>query len=81
MDLSDGEGSVTASESEASDTAGGGISGTVDDEAFETLAAEIREVLAELAQVIKLRYQFILCSKITIIKSIMFIGCGIEYYE
>ena len=51
MDLSDGEGSVTASESEASDTAGGGISGTVDDEAFETLAAEIREVLAELAQV------------------------------
>ena len=80
MDLSDGEGSVTASESEASDTAGGGISGTVDDEAFETLAAEIREVLAELAQVIKLRYQFILCSKI-IIKSIMFIGCGIEYYE
>ena len=35
MDLSDGEGSVTASESEASDTAGGGISGTVDDEAFE----------------------------------------------
>ena len=52
MDLSDGEGSVTASESEASDTGGGGISGTVDDEAFETLAAEIREVLAELAQVI-----------------------------
>ena len=79
MDLSDGEGSVTASESEASDTAGGGISGTVDDEAFETLAAEIREVLAELAQVIKLRCQFILCSKI--IKCIMFIGCGIEYYE
>ena len=56
MDLSDGEGSVTASESEASDTAGGGISGTVDDEAFETLAAEIREVLAELAQVIKKLY-------------------------
>ena len=56
MDLSDGEGSVTASESEASDTAGGGISGTVDDEAFETLAAEIREVLAELAQVIALRH-------------------------
>ena len=52
MDLSDGEGSVTASESDASDTAGGGISGTVDDEAFETLAAEIREVLAELAQVL-----------------------------
>ena len=60
MDLSDGEGSVTASESEASDTAGGGISGTVDDEAFETLAAEIREVLAELAQVIALIYQLLL---------------------
>ena len=64
MDLSDGEGSVTASESEASDTAGGGISGTVDDEAFETLAAEIREVLAELAQVIALRHQLLLCSNI-----------------
>ena len=51
MDLSDAEGSVTASESEVSDTGAGGISGTVDDEAFETLAAEIREVLAELAQV------------------------------
>ena len=58
MDLSDGEGSVTASESEASDTAGGGISGTVDDEAFETLAAEIREVLAELAQVIIIKLYF-----------------------
>ena len=51
MDLSDGEGSVSAhSETSVSDTAAG-ISGTVDDEAFETLAAEIREVLAELAQV------------------------------
>ena len=65
MDLSDGEGSVTASESEASDTAGGGISGTVDDEAFETLAAEIREVLAELAQVTALRHQLLLCSNIS----------------
>ena len=57
MDLSDGEGSVTASESDAPDTAGGGISGTVDDEAFETLAAEIREVLAELAQVLQLDFK------------------------
>ena len=57
MDLSDGEGSVTASESDASDTAGRGISGTVDDEAFETLAAEIREVLAELAQVLLLDFK------------------------
>ena len=65
MDLSDGEGSVTASESEASDTAGGGISGTVDDEAFETLAAEIREVLAELAQVIALRHQLLFGSNIS----------------
>ena len=62
MDLSDGEGSVTASESEASDTGGGGISGTVDDEAFETLAAEIREVLAELAQVITLHKLDLKCS-------------------
>ena len=52
MELSDGEGSVSASDTEASDTGAGGISGTVDDEAFETLAAEIREVLAELAQVL-----------------------------
>ena len=65
MDLSDGEGSVTASESEASDTAGGGISGTVDDEAFETLAAEIREVLAELAQVIALRHLLLSYFKIS----------------
>ena len=69
MDLSDGEGSVTASESEASDTAGGGISGTVDDEAFETLAAEIREVLAELAQVIALRHLLLSYFKISFLLS------------
>ena len=53
LGVSDNEGSMTASDhtDEGGGSGGGGASatmlGTVDDEAFETLAAEIREVSTE----------------------------------
>ena len=51
MDLGAGQGSDNEISMSASDTEDAvSVSVPVDDEGFETLAAEIREVLAELAQ-------------------------------
>jgi hypothetical protein len=51
MDLNAGQGSDNEISMSASDTEDAvSVSVPVDDEGFETLAAEIREVLAELAQ-------------------------------
>ena len=54
MELSTEQPSEEESSAAVSETDdAGSVSVPVDDEGFETLAAEIREVLAELAQVIK----------------------------
>ena len=56
MELSTEQPSEEESSAAVSETDdAGSVSVPVDDEGFETLAAEIREVLAELAQVIALR--------------------------